>query len=323
MHVTRNMLHKDVRLIGMLLRPFTSGMTEERFRKARENEIRRVEKKLSGRGWPGVEHVYLSRKDGSRMRMMILRPARTGAPVPVLLWLHGGGYVLGYPENELGYIRGLMNAVDCVVVSPDYRLGTEAPYPAALEDAYSALLWVKEHAGDLGGDKNRILVGGSSAGGGLTAALCILARDKGEVHIAFQLPIYPMLDDRGTTPSAKDNDAPMWDADSNRTAWKLYLGKLYGSADVPPTAAPARLKDFSGLPPAYSYVGTVEPFYDETRLYFEALRNAGVEAELDVYEGGFHGFDTFAEKKPLGREAREKLYAAFRRAAANYTAENR
>lgn len=98
---------------------------------------------------------------------------------------------------------------------------------------------------------------------------------------------------------------------------------MFGSADVPPTAAPARLKDFSGLPPAYSYVGTVEPFYDETRLYFEALRNAGVEAELDVYEGGFHGFDTFAAKKPLGREAREKLYAAFRRASAYYMAENR
>lgn len=128
------------------------------------------------------------------------------------------------------------------------------------------------------------------------------------------MPLYPMLDDRGITESAKDNDAPMWDSNSNTIAWRLYLGELYGSSEVPPYASPARLADFSGLPPAYSYVGSIEPFYDETRFYFENLKAAKIPCHLDVYPGGFHGFDTLGANTSLGREARKRALTAFQKA---------
>ncbi len=260
----------------------------------------------------------MERSDGSKMRTIILKPDHEVKDVPAVLWLHGGGYVLGFPENELGFMEKFLKTADCVMVSPDYRLGLDAPYPAALEDAYDALLWLKEHAVELGARDDQIFVIGGSAGGGLTAALTIYARDEGKVNIAFQMPLFPMLDDRGITESAKDNDAPMWDSTSNTIAWKFYLGSLYGTNSIPAYAAPARLTDFSNLPPAYSYVGTIEPFYDETRLYFEKLKLAGIQCQLDTYPGGFHGFDEIGANTSLGKEARHKLLSAFGLAVRTY-----
>lgn len=307
--ITNQMIHPDVRLIGSVLRLFTSGMTEERFVKAHQNELKKVGK---GKAKNAAMRTFsLERPDGTKMRVMELKPKHKVEQVPAVLWLHGGGYVLGYPENEIAFMEKFLDTADCVMISPDYRLGLDVPYPAALDDAYMTLLWLKEHAGELGARDDQIFVIGGSAGGGLTAALTIYARDKGEVNIAFQMPMFPMLDDRGITESSKDNDAPMWDSNSNTIAWKLYLGSLYGSDAVPPYAAPARLEDFSNLPPAYSYVGTIEPFYDETRIYFEKLKAAGVESTLDIYPGGFHGFDELGASTPLGKDARRKLLAAF------------
>ena len=288
MKVTNQMIHKDVRLIGSILRKFTNGTTEERFRKAHQSELKKVDKAKAKKS--KMVKTSLERPDGSQMRLVILQPKHEAKNVPAVLWLHGGGYVLGYPEDEISQMERFMDAADCVMVSPDYRLGLDKPYPAALEDAYLALLWLRDHAELFG------------------------ARDKGEVNIAFQMPLYPMLDDRGVTESAKDNDAPMWDSNSNTIAWRLYLGELYGSSEVPPYAAPARLTDFSGLPPAYSYVGSIEPFYDETRIYFESLKAAKIPCRLDVYPGGFHGFDTLGANTPLGREARKRALTAFQEA---------
>lgn len=316
MKVTNKMIHKDVRLIGSVLRKFTCGMTEERYRKTHVNELKKVDKAKPKKA--RMKKIYLKRSDGTDMRVMLLKPDHPVKNVPAVLWLHGGGYVLGYPENEIAFMEKFLDTADCVMVSPDYRLGLDAPYPAALEDAYATLLWLKEHAVELGGRDDQIFVIGGSAGGGLAAAVTIYARDKGEVNIAFQMPMFPMLDDRGITESARDNDAPMWDSNSNTIAWKLYLGDLYGRDDVPPYAAPSRLVDYANLPPAYSYVGTIEPFYDETRIYFENMKKAGVECHLDVYPGGFHGFDEIGANKPLGKEARKKLFAAFKRATQCY-----
>lgn len=302
--------------MGSILRLFTSGMTEERFCKAHQGELKKVGKakaKISK-----MSTFFLDRSDGTKMRVLKLTPTHKTARVPAVLWLHGGGYVLGYPENEISFMEKFLSTSDCIMISPDYRLGLDAPYPAALDDAYMALLWLKDHASELGARDDQIFVIGGSAGGGLTAALTIYARDKGEVNIAFQMPLFPMLDDRGITESSKDNDAPMWDSNSNTIAWRLYLGKLYGGESVPAYAAPARLDDFSDLPPAYSYVGTIEPFYDETCIYFEKLKAAGVECQLDVYPGGFHGFDEIGARKPLGKEARSKLFAAFDKAVRTY-----
>lgn len=221
-------------------------------------------------------------------------------------------------RKKISFMEQLLAATDCVIVAPAYTLALDAPYPAALDDAYLALCWAAEHASGLGGRDDQIFVVGESAGGGLAAALTIQARKLGKPAIAFQMPLFPMLDDRNNTDSARDNDAPMWNEKSNTLAWKLYLGERYGAQNVPAEAAPARLTDFSGLPPAYSYVGTIEPFYDETRIYFEKLRAAGVEAKLDTYEGGFHGFDAIAHNKPLGKIARQRRDEALRYAAANY-----
>ncbi len=150
-----------------------------------------------------------------------------------------------------------------VVVSPYYTLSVDKPYPAALDDCYVSLLWLKDNGERYGVRSDQIFIGGDSAGGGLTAALSLYARDKGEVNIAFQMPLYPMLDDR-TTVSSSDNMAPVWNEKSNENGWELYLGGLYGMADVPAYAAPARATDYSGLPPTCSFVGSVEPFLDET-----------------------------------------------------------
>lgn len=316
MKVTNKMIHKDVRLIGSILRKFTGGMTEERFCKAHENELKKVDKARPKKAV--MEKINLKRSDNTDMRVMILKPDHEVKGVPIVLWLHGGGYVLGYPENEIAFMEMFLETADCIMVSPDYRLGLDAPYPAALNDAYMTLLWIREHALELGAREDQIFVIGGSAGGGLAAAVTIYARDKGEVNIAFQMPMFPMLDDRGLTESARDNDAPMWDSNSNTIAWKLYLKDLYGSEMVPPYAAPSRLTDFTNLPPAYSYVGTIEPFYDETRIYFEKMKNAGIECHLDVYPGGFHGFDEIGAKKPLGKEARKNLFAAFKKATQCY-----
>lgn len=153
------------------------------------------------------------------------------------------------------------------------------------------------------------MVGGESAGGGLTAALCMYARDKGEVDIAFQMPLYPMIDDRDT-PSSRDNHAPVWNTRLNHAAWNLYLRPFRDHSrndSVPAYAAPARQEDYRGLPPAYTFVGDIEPFYCETLTYIENLRKAGVPAKVDVYPGCFHAFDMLLPFLPVSRRAHRKI----------------
>jgi acetyl esterase/lipase len=248
----------------------------------------------------------------------------TSAPVsgaPGLLWMHGGGYGLGIPEVDEGAFREFIRVTGCVIVAPDYRLSVEAPYPAALEDGYTALLWLKEHAASLGVRENQLMVGGFSAGGGLAAALAIYARDKGEVSIAFQMPIYPMLDDRMITASSRDNDAPVWNTRSNETGWRLYLGSLYGTQEVPAYAAPARLSNHRGLPPSFTFVGSIEPFRDETVDYMERLKEAGVPVTYKVFDGCFHAFDIVAKKSAPVIEAKKLMTERLRYAAEHYFAE--
>ena len=174
--------------------------------------------------------------------LLILRPLHhSDQPVPGLLWVHGGGYQSG-PAKDIFATRALSLVVKfgAVLVAPDYRLSKKHPYPAALHDCWAALLYLKEHAEELGVRSDQLMVGGESAGGGMAAALCMLARDRGEVNIAFQMPLHPMLDDRDT-PSSADNHAPNWNTKRNRKAWKRYLREAYGTDLVPCYAAPAAL----------------------------------------------------------------------------------
>ena len=256
-----------------------------------------------------------------RIRIRIIRPA--GEPPeksPGVLWIHGGGYQSG-SSRDVYVTRALSLVVKfgAVVVSPDYRLSRKHPYPAGLHDCYAALLYMKEHAEELGIRDDQIMVGGESAGGGLAAALCMLAKDIGSVNIAFQMPLYPMLDDRDTETS-RDNHAPNWNTKRNHKAWKRYLRDAWGTDLVSPYAAPARREDVSGLPPCYTYVGADEPFCKETTDYVERLKQAGVEAEADVYPDWFHAYDLLFPMKKISREAIGRFEQHFAYAAAHYFA---
>ena len=226
-------------------------------------------------------------------KLIILRPAGQKGPVPGILWIHGGGYMTGMAAMVYGSGgRMLARKYGAVVVPPGYRLAWKKPYPAALEDCYTALEYMADHAEELGIRRDQLIVGGESAGGGLAAAVCLYARDKGRIPVAYQIPLYPMLD-CFDTPSSRDNHGRNWNTRRNHWGWKHYLGDLYGSPSVPKYASPSRETDYTGLPPAYTYVLDGEPFLDETRTYIRNRQEAGVDAAVDVYHGDFHGFDVF------------------------------
>jgi acetyl esterase/lipase len=191
------------------------------------------------------------------------------------------------------------------VVSVEYRLAPDHPHPAPVEDCYAGLRWTAEHAGELGLDPARIIVAGASAGGGLAAALALLARDRGGPALAGQLLMCPMLDDRNDTPSCHQmTGVGVWDRTSNHTSWSALLGEARGGPEVSPYAAPARASDLSGLPPAFIDVGSAETFRDEDVAYAGRIWQAGGRAELHVWPGGFHGFDMLAPRAKLSRDAR-------------------
>ena len=309
------MIHPQLRRTGLLLRALVPSFGRAAFKVC--NTALLVKKGRHGRGMR-YEQVFLPRPQGSpageTLRLCVYSPLEAREDVPGILWMHGGGYALGIPEQDEGFIRGFAAQRGCVVVAPDYCLSTRAPYPAALDDCYTALKWLRDHAQALHVRSDQLMVGGFSAGGGLAAALAILARDRGEVAVAWQMPLYPMLDDRMRSASMRDNDAPVWNAKSSGYAWKLWLGALCFRDDVPPYAAPARLEDFSGLPPAFTYVGSIEPFCDETVSYMEKLKAAGTAAEYHVFDGCFHGFDIVMPRSAPARQARALLMASFDRA---------
>lgn len=312
------MIDKELRAYGRVFRIFNRSFTERRLRL-----FNRLSRLMAGRVRDteiGYAQEWITRADGSKMRVCLFYPKAMSENMPGVLWLHGGGYALGTPELALWAAKKLIAANPCVVAAPDYRLSVEAPYPAALDDCYDALLWLKSRAKELGIRDDQLMVGGDSAGGGLTAALTLLARDRGEVAIAFQMPLYPMLDDRMLNPSAIDNDAPVWNSISNVNAWKLYLGALYGGPDVPVYAAAARAEDYNGLPPMVTFVGELEPFLDETVRYADSLKKAGVPVAFEVFPGCFHGFDQICPKSAAAKKATELLINAYRYAAAQYSA---
>ena len=258
---------------------------------------------------------------GGKIDLLILRPitnAKPKAKTPGILWIHGGGYVTGMAGMiYMSRAIHLVKKYGAVVVTPEYRLSKEAPYPAALEDCYAALTYLKEHADELGVNDSQLMVGGESAGGGLTAALCMYARDKGEINIAYQMPLYPMIDNEDTD-SSRENHAPVWNTKRNRKAWKAYLRDVRG--EIPPYAAPARQTDYTSLPPAYTFVGDIEPFYCETLTFVEKLQKAGVEAKVDVYPGCFHAFDMLLPFLKVSKQAAKVFETEYLFAAEHYFA---
>ena len=258
--------------------------------------------------------------NGRRVPLLILKPLSEKENAPGVMWIHGGGYMTGVKEMAyIGRAADLVRNHGAVVIAPGYHLSLFHPYPTALNDCYAVLLYIKDHAKELGINPNQIMVGGESAGGGLTAAICMLARDKGEVNIAFQMPLYPMIDNFDTD-SSRDNHAKVWNTRRNHQAWAVYLRKD-AKKEVSPYAAPSRQTDYSGLPPAYTFVCTAEPFYCETVKFINDLKAAGVEAEIDVYEGMYHAFDMNEPKHPTSKDAIKNFNEHFEYAKEHYFAE--
>lgn len=242
--------------------------------------------------------------------------AKPGTRRPAILHTHGGGFVTGAAGVGVRELQELTAALDCCVVTVDYRLAPEATFRDSMEDNYAGLRWLRDHAAELGVDPSRIAVMGESAGGGHAALLAILARDRKEIPLAFQLLVYPMLDDR--TGSLRKPPTPMgrvgWNAEANRFGWRAFLGGEPGGPNTPIRAVPARTADLAGLPPTFIGVGSIDLFVEEDIDYAWRLIEAGVSTELVVVPGAFHGFDMIAAATPPAQRFAAAKIAALRRA---------
>jgi acetyl esterase/lipase len=255
---------------------------------------------------PGKNHYVTIR---------IYEPEDRLAVLPGFFWIHGGGYVSGSSEQDDPQIRRIVKEIGCVAVAVDYRLAPEHPYPAPLEDCYAALKWMHEQAHDLGVDTSRVAIGGGSAGGGLAAGLALLARDRKEIKIAFQLLLYPMLDDRSPAQASdKLPDALFWTLHNNHFGWKSYLDDNPGAEDISPYAAPARAADLSGLPPSFIAVGDIDLLAEEDIQFACRLVKSGVPVELHVYPGAFHAFDVKVPEAGVSKRCSEAVVQALKRA---------
>ncbi|MFI6423828.1 alpha/beta hydrolase [Promicromonospora sp. NPDC050880] len=241
---------------------------------------------------------------GDEIQVSVLRRRDSTGVRPGIYHTHGGGMIMGDRFVGLDVLLGWITTLDVVVVTVEYRLAPEFPDPYPVRDCYAGLLWTAEHADELGIDLDHLIIAGASAGGGLAAGTALLVRDEGGPALAGQVLIYPMLDDRDATVSTTQIDGVgVWDRGSNRTGWQALLGDRCGTDDVSVYAAPARATDLTGLPPAFVDCGSAEVFRDEDVAYATALWHAGVQAELHVWPGGFHGFDLMAPHSALGQAA--------------------
>jgi acetyl esterase len=258
-----------------------------------------------------TDHTLDATGSHDPLHVRVYQPSeRSVDPTPALLFLHGGGFVMGSVESEHVAAGVLSVALGVVVVSVDYRLAPEHPYPAALEDSYQALRWLHEEAGQLRIDPARIAVVGHSAGGGLAAALAILTRDRGGPLICFQYLGIPELDDRLSTPSSRAFvTTPLWNRPAAKLSWQYYLGDLHGGSEVPITAAPARAKSHQlvGLPPAYISAMENDPLRDEDIKYAMSLLEAGVSVELHTFPGTFHGSAQIPDAAVSKRDRKEMI----------------
>lgn len=254
---------------------------------------------------PGVT-VFVINSDPTRRR-------------PAILHLHGGGFILGAAKHELRPLQELAMALDCVIVTVDYRLAPETTWVGSTEDAYAGLSWLYAHAAQLGVDRSRIAVMGESAGGGHAALLAIKARDRAEIPLVLQVLVYPMLDDRtGITEAVPPHIATVgWSISENHFGWHSFLGREPGRRDVPADAVPARCQNLAGLAPAWIGVGGVDLFAAEDIAYARHLSLANVPTELLVLPGAFHGFDRVAPESTLARRFAKAKLNALRRAFGN------
>jgi acetyl esterase/lipase len=244
----------------------------------------------------------VARADGTEL--LLRWYSKDGAsPGSAVLYLHGGGMILGNLGLFDATLARYASASGVPILGVDYRLAPEHPYPAAAEDAYAGLGWLADHAPEMGVDPARIAVMGDSGGGGLAAAVTLMARDRGGPDIARQILIFPMLDDRNTAPDPELAPFALWTYDDNATGWGALLGDATGGPDVAAYAAPARVTDLAGLPAAYIEVGQLDIFRDEDLAYAHRLSRAGVDVEFHLHPGVPHEFETIGPDADVSRRA--------------------
>jgi acetyl esterase/lipase len=248
-----------------------------------------------------------------KVGIRLYAPKSSRGVLPAVVWIHGGGFLVGSPAMDDHLCQQFVEEIGCVIASVDWRLAPEDPFPAGVEDCYATLVWLVEHASELSIDPGRIAVAGASAGGGIAAAVALLARDRGGPKLAFQMPLYGCLDDRHITPSSTAvTDERVWNTATSKKAWKLYLAGSDENA-LSIYAAPARSQDLANLPPAYLCIGEEDLMRDENIIYATRLMQAGVQTELHVYPGAFHGFERYATTAQVSQRAVTEYIAALKR----------
>lgn len=305
----------DPELVAILDQIPAPALTAETLRQIRAMSSRAPVDLLQVAALSVSERFILSPAGAPDVRVLVYLPTSVQGPLPALLWLHGGGYIMGSADAEDLMAKSITSEIGCAVVSVDYRLAPETPYPGPVEDCYTALKWLSTHADELGIDPKRIAVGGSSAGGGLAAALALLARDREEVPLVFQFLLAPMLDDRTCT-LAKPHPYTgefIWTPEANRFGWISLLGQEPGGIDVSPYAAAARAEHLENLPATFINVGALDLFLEEDLEYARRLMRAGVPTELHVYPGAYHGFRMVADAQ-VTQTAQRDQFTALKRA---------
>lgn len=256
------------------------------------------------------EILHAPSAEGHDIDLRIMRPKDASGKLPLLYWIHGGGYIMGTAQQGDMFTLGAAQRLGCFAASVEYRLAPETAYPGPLEDCYQGLKYLYDNADRLGIDRNKIMIGGVSAGGGLAAGLALLIRDRAEMEICAQVLIYPMIDDTNIAPAADDvPDTMIWSRADNKFGWQSYLGDLFGQKDVPIYAAAARADDLSGLPPTYMPVGDLDLFLDENIRYARKLTQAGVPTHFHIVPGAFHGFNGFAASAPISKAINMETFA--------------
>lgn len=260
------------------------------------------------------ETIQIPRRDGSgTIRARVYKPKGVTGPLPIVVYYHGGGYATGWPERHHAFYKRLMDTRPCIIVAPAFRLSIEAPYPAGHDDCYDALLWVRDHAQDLGGRADWIISAGNSSGGGLALSMAMRARDRGDLKLAFQMPLYPMIEDRSTRWSALAADKITWSKSHGVLAWHLLLQgqRRQKTYQIPADAAPARAEDLTGLPPTISYVGSHDILLSEAQTMADRLQQAGNPSAFRVFENLFHAMEDSVPDAGPSQEVHDWTQAQF------------